>query len=138
MLPTLTSLQRDPNFSVTVAALREQGWRDWHILFATHNLAKNVRMTHRAPHLVDDFSGARDFFLGPEPDNDPVPPRFFTPDALRNTLDVSMAASAHSIWKLTLRQPIDLTAVRLLLTTRYQWNADDVNHEDPFLAPGRD
>ncbi|MFI7517782.1 hypothetical protein ACIBVK_30260 [Micromonospora echinofusca] len=138
MLPTLTGLRRDPAFAATVAALREQGWRDWHILFATHNLAKSVRMTHRAPHLVDDFAGARDFFLGPEPDNDPVPPRFFTSDALRHTLDVSVAASARSIWKLTLRQPIDLAAVRHLLTVRYRWNADDVAHDDPFLPPGRD
>jgi hypothetical protein len=87
----------------------------------------------RPPHLIDDHAAARDFFLGPEPDNDPVPPRFFALDALRQTLDVSMAATASSIWKLTLCQPIDLAAVRHLLTSRYGWDTDDV----PFLPSER-
>ncbi|WP_230860636.1 hypothetical protein [Actinoplanes aureus] len=48
MRPTLAVLRRDRAFAATVAALREQGWPDWHILLAVHNRAKNVRMNHRA------------------------------------------------------------------------------------------
>lgn len=136
MRPTLAALRRAPAFADMVASLRERGWLDWHILLATHGVAKNARLQFRSPHSPDDLEAARELFLAPEPERDPVPVRFFSVSALEQAMDVTIPASAMTMWKLSLRQQsVDIHAVRQLLVTRYGWGSDDVEHDDPFL-PG--
>jgi hypothetical protein len=133
MRPTLAALRQAPAFAATVAVLRERGWLDWHILLAIHGVAKNAWLHYRAPHAPDDLEAVRELFLAPEPDDDPVPLRFFAVSALEQALEVTLPASASTMWKLTLRQhPIDVDAARRLLITRYGWASDDIEHDDPF------
>jgi hypothetical protein len=133
MKPTLAALRREPAFAATVAVLREQGWLDWHILMAVHGVAKNARLNFRSTVSPDDPNAIRNLFLAPEPDNDPVPLRFFTIEALEQALGAALPATATAIWKLALRQsPIDVDALRRLMVTRYGWASDDVEHVDHF------
>jgi hypothetical protein len=133
MRPTLEALRQAPAFADTIAVLRERGWLDWHILLAIHGVAKNARLHFRSPHSPDELEAVRELFLAPEPEDDPVPLRFFSVSALEQALDVTLPASASTMWKLTLRQhSIDIDAARRLLTTRYGWASDDVEHDDPF------
>ncbi|MDX3101628.1 hypothetical protein [Nonomuraea angiospora] len=133
MRPTLAALRQAPTFAATVAVLRERGWLDWHILLATHGVAKNARLYHRSQVSLDDTEAVRELFLAPEPENDPVPLRYFSLSSLEQALNITLPASATTMWKLTLRQhPIDIDAARRLLITRYGWASDDVEHEDPF------
>ncbi|MGV9764970.1 hypothetical protein [Micromonospora tulbaghiae] len=133
MRPTLAALRQSPAFADTVAALRDRGWLDWHILLAVHSVAKNARFRYRSTCSPDDVEAVRDLFLAPEPDDDPVPPRFFSMSALEQALEVTLPASARTMWKLALRQrPLDIHAVKRLTITRYGWARDDIEHEDPF------
>jgi len=97
MRPTLAALGQAPVFADTVAVLRERGWLDWHILLAIHCVAKNARLHFRSPPSPDDLEVARELFLAPEPEGDPVPLRFFAVSALEQALDVTLAASAISM-----------------------------------------
>ena len=133
MRPTLAALRQAPAFADTVAVLRGRGWLDWHVLLATHGVAKNARLRFRSPHSPDDLEAVRELFLTTEPEDDPVPLRLFSVAALEQALEVTLPASATTMWKLTLRQhPIDIDAARRLLITRYGWASDDIEHDDPF------
>jgi hypothetical protein len=133
MRPTLAALRQAPAFADAVAVLRARGWLDWHMLLAIHGVAKNARLYYRSPHSPDDLEAVRELFLAPEPEGDPMPLRSFSVNALEQALEVTLPASATTMWKLTLRQhSIDIDAVRRLLIARYGWASDDVEHEDPF------
>jgi hypothetical protein len=97
MRPTLAALRQAPAFADTVAVLRERGWLDWHILLATHGVAKNARLHFRSPHSPDDLEAVRELFLAPEPEDDPVPLRFFSVAALEQALEVTLPASATAM-----------------------------------------
>ena len=43
---TLERLNASPEFAEVVASLREQGWKDWHILLAIKNVAVNYWINH--------------------------------------------------------------------------------------------
>lgn len=134
MRPILAALRQAPAFADAVAVLRARGWLDWHMLLAIHGVAKNARQYYRSPHSPDDLESVRELFLAPEPEGDPVPLKFFSVNALEQVLEVTLPASATTMWKLTLRQhSIDIDAVRRLLIARYGWATDDVEHVDPFL-----
>ncbi|MGV9309535.1 hypothetical protein ACWDLG_39730 [Nonomuraea sp. NPDC003727] len=133
MRPTLAALRQAPAFAATVTVLRERGWLDWHILLAIHGVAKNARLYYRPQHSPNDLEAVRELFLAPEPEDDPVPLRYFSLTSLEQTLNVTLPASATTMWKLMLRQrPIDIEAARRLLIARYGWASDDIEHEDPF------
>lgn len=133
MRPTLAALRQAPAFADMVAVLRKRGWLDWHILLAVHGVAKNARLLFRSPHSPDDLEAVRELFLAAEPEDDPVPLRFFSMAALEQALELTLPASAITMWKLTLRQhSIDIDAARRLLMTRYGWASDDIEHDDPF------
>jgi len=133
MRPTLEVLTQAPEFADTVRVLRERRWLDWHILLAAHGVAKNTRLRLTSPHSPDDLDAVRELWLSPEPEGDPVPARFFSMSALQQSLDLTLPASASTMWKITLRQlSVDIDAVRQLLVSRYGWATDDVEHNDPF------
>ncbi|MFJ2232179.1 hypothetical protein [Streptomyces halstedii] len=142
MLPivrhTLPRLTADPGFRHVATQLRQEGWRDWHLLTAIANAAGNHRAQHQCLRpRPGDSPEHRDRILAamqaPEgPDDPPVPPEAFTEQALRSHLAASAASTAHG-FGLTLR-PIPLVPQALLsvLGDRYGYWTDDTEHTDPF------
>lgn len=138
MMSTLDALRRDQAFADTLAVLRGEGWSDWQLLLAVHNVAKNARLTLLAPANEAETKAMAKMFMAPEPHGDPMPAELFTADALREAIRMTVGSSAMSWWKLSLRQsPLDPDATLALLRTRYGWATDDVEHVDPFDAEGR-
>jgi hypothetical protein len=138
MIPTLDALRQDEAFAETLTVLREEGWSDWQLLLAVHNVAKNARLTLLAPSTREEAKAMTKRFMAPEPAGKPMPAELFTADALREAIRMTVGSSAMSWWKLTLRQnPLDSDATLALLRARYGWASDDVDHTDPFVPlPG--
>jgi hypothetical protein len=135
MAPTLRALQRDGAFAKVLAELRAEGWTDWQVLLAVHNVAKNTRLRLVAPGTEEEAKAMAKRFMAPEPPGDPMPVEIFTADALQQAIRTVVGSSAMTWWKLTLRQsPLDPDATLTLLRTRYGWSTDDVEHTDPFAA----
>ncbi|WP_299449068.1 hypothetical protein [uncultured Serinicoccus sp.] len=136
MRPTLDALRNDAAFADVVVTLRDEGWRDWQILIAVHNVAKNARHTFLAPGSPDEARQLREVFMAPEPEGDPVATDLFTVEALRQALLVTVTASAQTWWSLVVRpEPLPSAAVLELLRARYGWSEDDIDHSDPFVRP---
>ncbi|MFD4327520.1 hypothetical protein ACFWQC_22995 [Nocardioides sp. NPDC058538] len=136
MGPTLDALRDDSAFADVVATLRDEGWLDWQLLIAVHNVAKNARHTFLAPRSPEEARELQGRFMAPEPDGDPVSTNLFTAEALRKALLTTVTLSAQTWWSLVLRpEPLPSAAVLELLRVRYGWNEDDVDHLDPFVRP---
>lgn len=136
MKPTLDALRRDVDFADVVATLRGEGWKDWQILIAVHNVAKSARHTFTASAATRAERKAMvDKFMAPEPDDDPISPSSFTVDSLRQALSMASASSAMNVWGLRLRPQTPPGGVLELLRSRYGWADDDVEHDDPFVEP---
>jgi hypothetical protein len=134
--PTLAGLREDEAFRALVTELRDEGWLDWQILSAVHGTAKNLRLRRDRvpnPSTPEQIDAVMDLFLAPEPDNDPVPPIFFTREELEQSWFVATVSTAQVMWKLKLRKnPVDHEALDRLLRARYEWGRDDVDHLDLF------
>jgi hypothetical protein len=127
---------RHVDFADVVATLRAEGWKDWQILIAVHNVAKSARHTFTASAATRAQRQAMvDKFMAPEPDDDPISPSSFTVDALRQALSMASASSAMNVWNLRLRPQTPPSGVLELLRSRYGWADDDVEHDDPFVEP---
>jgi len=133
MAPTLEKLRTAGRFANVLRELRGEGWRDWQLLLAVHNVAKNARHKFRAPANERERKAMAAQFMSPEPEGKPIDANLFTADALRQGLRTTVVASAHNWWGLEIRQhPIDADAVLELLRVRYGWASDDIDHDDPF------
>lgn len=133
MIPaTLPALSKAPSFQTTVARLRGEGWPDWQILSAVANLAFNTRQDVRALTRADMDRIRRE---GPSSENVgdlPLPAELFSYEQLQLMRRVS-AGSVMSNWGLELHSgTADIEAVLTLLTERYGFMSDDVEHDDPF------
>jgi hypothetical protein len=131
---TLPTLRADPAFRLTVAQLRQAGWRDWHLLVAVHNVTVNERLDPElVSHATERVDALREEFRRPEHPEAPVPVGAFTADRLTTALDVSLTSTLMNHWNLAVRQqPIDVVAVRTLLDARFGYGSSDAPHEDPF------
>lgn len=139
MIPTLGLLRHDPAFAETLTHLRVQGWSDWQLLIAVHNLAKNARLDLTVPATRAEAKAMTKKFMAPEPPGDPMPAELFTAEALLAALRMAVGSSAQNWWQLTLRQePLGPEAVLALLQARYGWSEVDVEHHDPFAPDAQD
>jgi tetratricopeptide (TPR) repeat protein len=141
LVQTLPRVRADGGVQEVIAALRERGWRDWHILTSMHNIVFNWRLnqTGESRRLVGQPDGQRQLhglFITPENEQSvPVPLKLLTEQALDDVRAGAMLSLLHH-WKLKVRQRTpDISAIERLLSERYGYWADDIEHEDPF-APG--
>src|SRR5215208_3945343 len=92
---TLPRLRQSTAFRDVVAALREQGWRDWHILMAVLNATANLRMNAlinaglKREKVFEQYRAK--FRVGTEEaPNEPEPPaELYTVELLREALQTS-------------------------------------------------
>ncbi|MGW8987810.1 hypothetical protein ACWGQ9_34820 [Streptomyces parvus] len=142
MLPivryTLSRLAADPGFRHTATQLRQEGWRDWHLLTAIANAVGNHRAQQQGLGLSPgDSPEHRARILAamqaPErPDDPPVPAEAFTEHALRSHLSVAAVSTARGLGLAIRPGPIDPQALLSVLGERYGYWTDDIEHKDPF------
>lgn len=143
LLPnTLPALAATPRFRQVVAALRAEGWLDWHIMTGVYNLANNYRL-HEAgldtAEAVRSAAGRRALARvarTPEMDRgQPIPPEVFNEDAIRSGRLMGIVPLLVN-WGLEPRQRTpDYPAMEQILASRYGYWSIDAEHTDPFGTP---
>lgn len=138
---TLPRLAADPDFQATAMKLRQEGWRDWHLLTAIANAIGNHRAQQQSLRpSPGDSQEHRARILAvmkaPERSDAPaVPAEAFTEHALRSHLAAAAVSTAHGLG-LTIRpERFDPQALLALLGERYAYWTDDIEHTDPFGWP---
>ena len=135
---TLLRLQRDPSFLSTAAELRASGWRDWHLLNGVYNVLVQFRIanaglnTREALEAPGAAEAVETLLLSPEGDDGPeIPLEAFSASAIRWGLGQSLPSTTGN-WNLHLHSPHSGSAIGRLLTARYAFWTDDIEHDDPF------
>jgi len=133
---TLHRLRESPDFRMTVRRLRQNGWRDWHVLGAVFSSVLNYRSHEKyGPHPTQDQWGefAREFQRTPEQADSPeVPASEFTEERLDFYRKLNMAVILKN-WGLRPHHPtLALEVIESFLASRFGYWKDDVEHEDLF------
>jgi hypothetical protein len=136
---TLPALAAAPRFQQVVAALRAEGWLDWHMLTAVYNIAGNYRLEQAGLNTAERLRTAdgqresiRLFRTSAIDQGDPIPPEIFTEAAMRNGRIMALASLIVN-WGLESRQrTLDYPAIEQLLASRYGYWSIDADHTDPF------
>jgi hypothetical protein len=130
----LGRLRADAEFAEVVVALRQHGWRDWHILLAVNNAALNDKL--RREDVVTDRAEAerrtQEWIKNFDLDEDRERPIAFTVDEMQfhRRMTIPLALRGYG---LSLHQPTpDFDAIDRFLGERYGYWEDDVEHEDLF------
>lgn len=138
---TLARLRGDEVFKATVAALRANGWKDWHILIAVGNAAMNHRVQLRAGRDIEHQKRImREMWSTPETAADPeVPLSSFSIEKLREHLVISMGSTLVNFGLSMPPGPYIQSELDGLLRARYRYWDFDIPHDDPFAEspPGR-
>jgi hypothetical protein len=135
---TLPRLVKDDDFRSTVAALRKEGWKDWHVLLAVGGVRLNFVVDKTLSKTADPDQHKKIFhelLNRHELESDPAPPtEMFTVDKLRFSLELSQISTLKGMgfecWQ---RTPV--TAAVDAFLRRFNYWTDDVPHTDPFLPP---
>ncbi len=126
---TLQQLTKDAVFLGLVAELRQEGWKDWHILQAVASARLNA--------LINDEpqsdSLARTIIESGEREEYPLTPSsvFTNKELLRRCLQMSQLQTVHGLG-LELKQPTPNFAGVDRLLRRFRYWDIDIPHEDPF------
>ncbi|MEU3907173.1 hypothetical protein AB0F20_25705 [Streptomyces goshikiensis] len=135
---TLPRLSADPEFRDTAELLREQGWKDWHLLTAIANLVGNHRLQQQAlrPALNDSAerrARLKDVMMAPEHlDDQPIPVGAFTESALRSHLYGAALSTASNLGLVIRSSSIEPQKLLGVLGDRYGYWTDDAEHADIF------
>src|SRR6266568_3637808 len=134
---TVKRLASTSEFQVVVAALRADGWKDWHLLCAIFHITMNHRLSQRKIILSPEAEKAaiQRWFSLPEPEDALVVPLSeYTEENLRLQMTIYMSAFAET-YGLELHQTTpDFSALEDFLKHRYNFWSDDIDHNDPFAC----
>ncbi len=134
---TLPRLAIDPQFQQTYAELRNQGWRDWHLLLALVNARINFRNEGANLSLKDVQANLREQHqhASESSEEPPLPASWLTVERLSEMRKMAFLTGAP-LWDLELHQETpDIDALVLLLEERYGYRNDDVPHDPIFGEP---
>lgn len=123
----------DATIRAFLAQLRTDGWLDWQLLLALHNLAANARVRHARLDIQDPAQREEIHRLFREPETDTSPVLLlneFTPSAIADQLDVGLLTALQGLGLESHPQTPDFVAIARLLRTRYRYGTDDVEHDD--------
>ena len=135
---TLPHVMADPAFHKTVATLRADGWKDWHLLMAMLNAVANYRVKLRLDAHVNEERYAeamKDEMFSPEkPDCLPVPASHLTRELLRVHLLMALNSGLSSEG-LRFHHPTPILD-DLFTYARHRWRYFDldVDHPDVFAT----
>ncbi len=137
---TTPSLLADQRVRNLFRELREEGWKDWHLLNVVTNLTINHRLTLRRGAITAEQASQMATAFHDEarrdeqPDDPRILPEQITRKAMEEGIQLVAVSSLHR-WGLTLHHgTVDVTAVLRLVAERYGFWTDDIPHPDPFLG----
>ncbi|MGC4829850.1 hypothetical protein [Micromonospora arida] len=129
---TLPRLAQERRIRSVISELRNEGWKDWHILMAISNLVLNSRLRSSREDFDDPAVRARISRFEPEqPSDEQIDLASVTVDSLRSHLMVSVGATADA-YGLTPAPTMSPEEILGVLASRYSYWTDDAPHEDPF------
>lgn len=133
---TLQRLAQEPKFQTTLARLRADGWKDWHVLSAIFHVTINYRLSHRRllfPSPEVEMAATQRLVSQPEPEDAlPVPLQEYEEIKLRQQLMGYMISFAET-YSLEIHQLTpDFSAIEDFLAHRYNFWTDDVDHDNLF------
>jgi hypothetical protein len=132
---TVARLGRSERFRRTLAVLRQEGWKDWHLLLAVMNVALNYRMRVEGIDIDDpDPEQVARLHAPEDAAARPVPEEVFGLDELRMMNDILQINSIAQVGLELHQQEPAVEAIGAFLGTRYRFWEDDVQHHDPFGA----
>jgi hypothetical protein len=135
---TLPRLVNDPRFCALVSQLREEGWKDWHILQALANAAANERLNRKlgpnawGPETMTLMRQLMDEEETKE-ESEKLPDSVFSEENLRIYLKTAITGFATYSGLESHQRTPDFSALERLLTERYGFK-DDVEHDGVFSA----
>lgn len=136
IIRTLQRLAHEATFQATVAQLRAEGWKDWHLLAAVSHVTVNYRINQRRILLSPEAEDAanRRLWSQPEPEDAlPVPLPEYGEEKMRLQMKLFMSSFAKT-FDLELHQVTpDFAALEDFLAHRYNFWSDDIDHTDPFV-----
>ncbi len=135
---TLPELLKDERIRTLFQDLREEGWKDWHLLAVVMNLTINLRVEARYEAITVESAGRLKVAVFDEskreeqPDDPRISPSEVTREVMLNRIRM-VAMSSLRRWGLTLHHG-DTYAdpVMQILEHRYGFWTDDIPHPDPF------
>jgi hypothetical protein len=130
---TIPHLMEDPQVRRAVLDLREEGWKDWHLLMAIFNMVFNFRLSRSSEGY--DYSALKQREWEVEKISDGlISPSMVTVSSLREHLMASVPATADAYGlNPGLLSPTEILGV---LASRYSYWDDDADHEDFFALAG--
>jgi hypothetical protein len=124
----------DPATVAGFHELRREGWLDWHLLIAMHNVAINVRASAAELFRRRGLTEAEHRRLVREPESPEsalIPLTALAPDRMRSAMEIAIFAIGGRRWRLSpAPETPNIKAFRQLLEDRYGFSADDVPHRD--------
>ncbi|MFD5858714.1 hypothetical protein [Streptomyces chartreusis] len=132
---TMRRLAATRSFRNTAVALRNEGWRDWHILTAVTNIVINHRLSQEMPEAFEttpqEILRRAASLQRPEAQDDPsLTDDAFTPDDLKQALAISTLSTVQVLGLELHRQTPNFPALFELLGARYAYWSIDAPHED--------
>ena len=133
---TLPRLVRDPRFCALVSELREEGWKDWHVLLAVANAAANERLSRAFPPnawrsgMIPEMRRLMSEEETRE-ESERLPDSVFSEENLRFSLKTFVTTFAQYFGLETHQRTPDFPGLERLLTERYGLK-DDVEHDQVF------
>jgi hypothetical protein len=119
-----------------VQILKNDGWRDWHILMAIASAASNYRYEQLHQKLgngAEDFQTMQQtmFRIINQPESDkatPIPVEIFSEENLRINLSLSQFSTLRGLGLEAKQNTPDFEAVNHFLKIRYHYWDDDIAH----------
>ncbi|HEX2909850.1 MAG TPA: hypothetical protein VH186_03510 [Chloroflexia bacterium] len=140
---TVKRLKLEPDFQTTLRQLKQEGWLDWHILTCISNITINYQITEQLKSKNGRDSGwsyeaydrlLRQYMQKPESENDIIVPMAeFSREKFYDTLRMTMLNTIQHFDLECHQQTPDLVAIEHFLKERYNYWADDIEHDNPFV-----
>jgi hypothetical protein len=140
---TLARLSTSATFRETLTILREQEWKDWHILQAIANVFYNFHiqdwirtgMSQAEVRRRLDALRQNPVELARLEVSSPIPLAEFSADRLETILKVSVGATMKGLGLSLNDERIDVDAIMSFMGERFNFWEEDVEHLDPFAPP---
>lgn len=135
---TVPRLLADASFHETLAALRAEGWKDWHLLVAILNAVANYRVSQRLDARRDKALYAEamkdEIFSAEKPESPIVPAIHLMRERLRMHLVMALGAGLSSEGLRFYHPTPNVDALFEYARHRWRYFDLDIEHEDVFAV----
>lgn len=132
---TLKRIIPTEKFQLIKKKLRNQGWKDWHILLALFNLAMNYRMNKLG--ISNNIAAMKEFYerypyKEEKKDSIVVPLDEINEENMKSSLKISMLSTLQGYGFSLEGRKINPEEISKFLTEKFNYWEDDVDHEPIF------